>query len=195
MPLFDGDPATAAASQPATRPTATGQLATGSAMTCPPATQPPPQRRNWMAVASAEHARRGRDEFSPGPGFMQVCHGKLGPLRRLGAGDRVAYYAPNQRMGDGRPWQRLVSIGLVLPGQPYAFDMGGGFVPYRRNVAYVPASEVPIHPLLDHFEFVQDRARWGYPFRFGLFEISAHDMGLIADAMGASRTALGWPHG
>jgi hypothetical protein len=151
----------------------------------------PAQRRNWMAVACAEHARRGRDEFSPG--FMQVCHGQCAPLRRLREGDRVAYYAPTQRMGDGRAWQRLVSIGLVLPGQPYAVDMGGGFVPHRRNVAYVPANEVPIHPLLEHFEFVPDRARWGYPFRRGLFEISTHDMGLIADAMGASRTALGWP--
>jgi hypothetical protein len=35
------------------------------------------QARNWIAVASAEHAQRGRSE-----GFMQVCHGKAAPLRR-----------------------------------------------------------------------------------------------------------------
>ena len=34
--------------------------------------------KNWIAVASADHARRGRDETVPG--FMQVGHGKLGPL-------------------------------------------------------------------------------------------------------------------
>ena len=33
---------------------------------------------HWLAVASAEHVRRGRAE-----GFMQVSHGKLGPLRRI----------------------------------------------------------------------------------------------------------------
>ena len=49
-------------------------------------------RRNWIAVASAEHARLGRD-FKP-VGFMQVGHGKGAPLKRLAAGDRVAYYAP-----------------------------------------------------------------------------------------------------
>ena len=32
----------------------------------------------WIAVASAEHVRRGR-----GDGFMQVTHGKAAPLKRL----------------------------------------------------------------------------------------------------------------
>ena len=79
----------------------------------------------------------------------------------------------------------------MLPGAPYAFDMGGGFVPSRRDVAYVPAREAAIAPLLDDFEFVDDRQRWGSKFRFGLFAISDHDMGLIAEAMGASLSALG----
>ena len=48
----------------------------------------------------------------------------------------------------------------MLPGAPYAFDMGGGFVPSRRDVAYVPAREAAIAPLLDALEFVDDRQRW-----------------------------------
>ena len=69
--------------------------------------------------------------------------------------------------------------------------MGGGFVPYRKDVAYVPAREAAIAPLLDHFEFVDDRTRWGSKFRFGLFAISDHDMRLIAQAMGADASLLG----
>jgi hypothetical protein len=42
--------------------------------------------RNWLAVASAEHVRIGRAE-----GFMQVCHGKAAPLRRLRPDDWVIY--------------------------------------------------------------------------------------------------------
>lgn len=61
--------------------------------------------------------------------------------------------------------------------------MGGGFVPFRRDVAYVPAQEASILPLLDQFEFVEDRSRWGYKFRFGLFKIGDADMRLIAQAM------------
>ena len=39
----------------------------------------------WIAVASAEHARRGK------AGFIQVNHGKKAPLQRVRAGDGVAY--------------------------------------------------------------------------------------------------------
>jgi hypothetical protein len=78
--------------------------------------------------------------------------------------------------------QSFVSFGIVEPGEPYAFDMGG-FIPYRRNVRYLEAVEAPIAALLDAFEFVEDRSRWGYKFRFGLFSISDHDMALIARAM------------
>lgn len=147
-------------------------------------------RRNWIAVASAEHARRGC--ATPDTGYMQVCHGKSAPLRRMSAGDRVVYYSPALTMGGKDKLQRFVSIGLVRAGEPYAFDMGGGFVPFRRDVAYVAAQEASILPLLDDFEFVEDRQRWGYKFRFGLFDISDHDMRLIAQAMRADGAVLGF---
>lgn len=140
--------------------------------------------RNWIAVASAEHARRGA--AGADVGFMQVCHGKRGPLQRVRPGDRVAYYAPGITMGGRERWQKFVTIGVVQGGDPYAFDMGGGFVPFRRDVRYVPAHEADIHPLLDTLEFVEDRKHWGAKFRFGLFAVSDHDMRCIADAMGAA---------
>ena len=53
--------------------------------------------RSWIAVASAEHVRRG-----VALGIMQVGHGKAAPLRRIQPGDRVAYYSPSAvyRAGD-----------------------------------------------------------------------------------------------
>lgn len=144
----------------------------------PPRPQP---RRNWVAVACLEHALRGCAQ--PAQGFMQVCHGKRSPLQRLAPGDRVVYYAPTLTMGGKGKLQAFVSAGLVLPGPPYAFDMGGGFVPFRRDVAYVPAQPAPIVPLLDALDFVEDRQRWGYKFRFGLFEVGDADMRRIAVAM------------
>lgn len=146
-------------------------------------------RRNWIAVASAEHARRGCAE--PAKGFMQVCHGKCAPLGRMSPGDLVAYYAPTQRMGGGDRLQKFVSLGVVQPGEPYVFDAGGGFTPFRRDVAYVAAEDASILPLLEQFDFVEDPQRWGYKFRFGLFDISEHDMRLIARAMRADLTLLG----
>jgi hypothetical protein len=121
---------------------------------------------------------------------MQVCHGKCAPLKRIQPGDRVAYYAPAVTMGGKDRLQSFVSIGVVQPGVPYAFDMGGGFVPFRRDVRYVAAKEASITPLLDHFEFVEDRARWGHKFRFGLFMVTDADMRLIANAMQADSLLL-----
>lgn len=144
-------------------------------------------RKNWIAVASAEHARFGRDAAN---GFMQVGHGKLAPLKRIHADDRVACYSPTAVYGVKDDMQSFVSIGIVQSGEPYAFDMGNGFVPYRRDVVYLLAQEVPITPLLDNFEFIENRQRWGYKFRFGLFDISDHDMQLIAQAMQADLSLL-----
>lgn len=169
--------------------------------------------KNWIAVASAEHARRGREG-----GFMQVCHGKLAPIRRVRPGDRVTYYAPTVTMGGKDSCQCFVAMGLVQAGEPYAFrdagppqvasaplggsaahtvasvgasvNMGAGFVPNRRGVAYVAAQEASIIPLLDAFAFVENRQRWGYKFRFGLFEIGEPDMRLIAQAMAVDLTLL-----
>ena len=148
-----------------------------------------PAPRHWIAVASAEHALRGRDHTPVG--FMQVCHGKSAPLQRLRAGDVVACYAPALTMGGKDRLQRFVSLGVVQAGEPYAVDMGGGFVPHRRDVRYVSAQPAPIAPLLDEFDFVEDRQRWGHKFRFGLFEVSSDDMRRIARAMRADLASLG----
>jgi hypothetical protein len=155
---------------------------------CMPLFEKTSTRKNWIAVASAEHARRGCAEAVRG--YMQVCHGKCAPLKRVQPGDRVAYYAPATTMSGNDRLQSFVAIGVVLPGEPYGFDMGGGFVPFRRNVAYVPAREAPIAPLLDHFDFVEDRNRWGYQFRFGLFMVTDADMRCIANAMQAGALLL-----
>ncbi len=136
--------------------------------------------RNWIAVASAEHVRLGR-----AGGFMQVCHGKAAPLRRIHPGDRVAYYSPSDAFRGKDRLQSFTAIGVVKDGAPYPFDMGGGFVPHRRDVAWLDGREAPIQPLLNALDFSAGVRNWGYQLRFGLFEVSDHDLRLIADAMEA----------
>ena len=121
---------------------------------------------------------------------MQVGHGKHAPLQRVAPGDRVAYYAPVTVLGVADKLQSFVSIGVVQLGEPYEADMGNGFVPWRRDVSYAAAQEASILPLIDQFDFVEDPKRWGYKFRFGLFEVNDHDFHLIAGAMNASIRAL-----
>ena len=135
---------------------------------------------SWIAVAAAEHVRRGRTA-----GFMQVCHGKAAPLRRLRPGDRVAYYSPTIAFGGAEKLRAFTAIGIVKEGEPYRHDMGGGFAPFRRDVAWVAACEAPIAPLLDKLELSSGGRNWGYRFRTGLVAVSDHDLRLIAAAMRA----------
>jgi hypothetical protein len=138
----------------------------------------PSAPRNWVAVASAEHVRRGR-----GWGIMQVNHGKAAPLRRVKPGDRVVYYSPTVTLGGKDKLQAFTAIGVVKPGEPYEGDMGGGFKPFRRDVEWLDSVDAPIAPLLGDLAFCQGPGNWGYQLRFGLFKISTEDMALIAQAM------------
>jgi hypothetical protein len=137
--------------------------------------------QNWIAVASAEHVRWGRKG-----GYMQVCHGKRGPLARVQPGNGVVYYSPTEVFQRPGKLQAFTAIGRVKDGEPYAFDMGGGFVPFRRDVDWFEAQELPILPLLDQLAFSAGKRNWGYQLRFGLFSISARDFEVIGDAMGVA---------
>lgn len=141
-------------------------------------------RKYWIAVASADHTRSGRDQ-----GFMQVNHGKAAPLRRITPGDGLVYYSPAQTIRGKDKLQSFTTIGLVAPGEIYAGEMGD-WTAYRRDVAYFEAQETPIAPLLDQLEFTAGRTNWGYQMRLGLFEISQNDFRLIAQAMHVSEEAL-----
>jgi hypothetical protein len=134
----------------------------------------------WVGVASAEHVWRGLSG-----GFMQLGHGKAAPVRRVKPGDHIVYYSPTVTLGGKDKLQAFTAIGRVKDGQPYVFDVGKGFKPYRRDVAWAKAEEAPIAPLLDKLEFTAGKTNWGYKFRFGLFPISAKDFREIAKAMGA----------
>lgn len=138
--------------------------------------------RCWVAVASADHVRGGVEQS-----IMQVCHGKAAPLRRVSPGDRVVYYSPTIAYRGADKLQAFTAYGRIRDGEPYAFDMGGGVVRYRRDVAWEHARTVPIRPLLGELVFTSGDRNWGYKLRFGLFEIDEGDMDLIERAMSDQR--------
>ncbi len=139
--------------------------------------------RNWLAVASADHVAIGRRG-----GFMQVCHGKAAPLRRIQPGDRVVYYSPSQRYSPShaaRERERLqafTAIGTVRPGEPYRADRGDGFLPFRRDVAWHQAGHVLLDEIKEQLAFTHGQ-NWGYRLRQGLVELNDADMATIAEAM------------
>ena len=133
----------------------------------------------WMLVASKNHVLRGVEG-----GFAQACHGKAQPLKRMHGGDGIIYYSSKLVFEEDIPCQEFTALGKVVGEEVYAFDMGNGFVPYRRDIQYdKKVHAAPIKPLIEKLEFIKDKQKWGYPFRFGAFEISPRDFKLIADAM------------
>lgn len=132
----------------------------------------------WVTVASRDHVLIGVQA-----GFTQACHGKPSPLKRMRVGDWVLYYSPKFEFGRENKCQAFTAIGKVTGDMIYQFDMGNGFMPFRRNVEFLNCTEVSVLPLIPALTFIQNKTNWGYIFRFGFFEIQKDDFDLISSQM------------
>jgi EVE domain len=104
---------------------------------------------------------------------MQVSHGNAPPLRRIRSGDRVVFYSPTEALRGKDRLRAFTAIGIVKEDEPYQAEMGGGFSPFRRDVAWQAAKETSIEPLLEKLEFT-----W------------ASGIGAISCASACSRSAM-----
>lgn len=148
----------------------------------------------WMGIASAEHARGGRDG-----GFAQLGHGKHVAVRSLKKGDWIVYYSPRERMDDGEALQAFTTIGRVTSEVPYRFEQAMDFNPYRVDVDYLlVARATPIKPLLHELRLTRDLgANWGIVMRGPKRNLQEQDMRRIAQAMGVLpefEANLGYPN-
>ncbi len=140
--------------------------------------------RFWVNTISRDHVARG-----VAGGFTQAGHGKATGLRRLHAGDWLVFYSSKTSLRGGEPLQAFTAIGRVADDELYQVEMAPGFVPWRRNVEFADCTEAPIRPLIDELTFINDKQRWGYVFRRGLFEIPEADFELISRALGADASS------
>jgi hypothetical protein len=131
-----------------------------------------------MNTVSRDHVQQGvRGRFT------QANHGKPHALRRMAKGDWIVFYSPKTALEGGAPLQAFTAIGQVVDDEPYQVEMSPDFQPWRRNVDFLPCIETPIRPLIDQLNFIDDKKRWGYKFRFGVFKIDDHDLELIRRTM------------
>lgn len=144
------------------------------------------ETRYWIGVVSRAHVERGVEG-----GFAQLCHGKAAPLKRMQPGDWLVYYSPRTQLQNGEPCQSFTAIGRVKDEEPYEFAMSADFIPFRRNIDFLPCGVAPIQPLLDQLSFITDIRHWGYLFRRGHFEIPQADFKRIAAAMGVEMSSVG----
>jgi len=114
---------------------------------------------------------------------MQVCHGKAPPIRRVQPGDGVVYYSPTITFGSKVPYRAFTAAGIAEAGAPYLFEMGDGFRPWRRNVQWHAAREIPAASVLERLSFAAGRRNWAYGLRFGLMAVPPQDFGVILSVM------------
>jgi EVE domain len=161
-----------------------GCISTPGVMSVAPGTVSPmtdhdqPARRHWVNTVSLDHVRRGVEG-----GFTQADHGKDTRLRRLRPGDGLVFYSPRTAMHSGDPLQRFTAVGTVTGEEPYQVEISPDFRPWRLAVDFADVGQADARALVSHLSFIKDEARWGLPFRRGLFEIPEPDFALIARAM------------
>jgi len=136
------------------------------------------EKKYWIAVVSKDHVEKGIELE-----IMQVCHGKKAPLKKIHKGDNIVFYSSKQKLGDKDPYQKFTAIAEAIDDEIYQVTMFENFEPFRRKVAFLDCIETEIRPLIEDLEFIKNKKHWGYPFRYGLVQISASDFGLISSKM------------
>ena len=132
----------------------------------------------WIIVASKDHVKNGVAQ-----GIAQACHGKSSPLKRMKKGDFIVYYSGKQTSEKPDKCQEFTALGKVIDDEIYPFQVSEDFCPSRRNIEFLECEDTTIIPLINDLDFIQNKKSWGYPFRFGLFEINHHDYDLISSKM------------
>ena len=128
----------------------------------------------WVIVASKDHVRTG---------IAQACHGKSSPLKRMSQGDFIIYYSGKQTFGKTDKCQQFTALGKVIDQEIHHVQISENFYPSRRKIEFSECKEISIIPLIDDLDFIPNKKSWGYPFRFGFFEINSHDFHLISSKM------------
>ncbi|WP_086348115.1 EVE domain-containing protein [Candidatus Enterococcus clewellii] len=129
----------------------------------------------WIGVASKEHV-----EIGIVGGFAQLCHGKGAPLNRMKAGDWLIYYAPKKKLKTNERYQKFMAVGQVLTGEAYPVEMFPGFIPYRKNIAFLDVTCPLSLDSINRFPIWQE---YRSKLRFGHFEIPEELFELIAFPM------------
>ena len=132
----------------------------------------------WIAVVSKNHVLNGIRM-----GIMQVCHGKKAPLQRIHKNDYIIFYSSKIQMRDRQVFQKFTAIAKAIDDEIYQVQQFENFEPFRRKVTFLECKEAAIKPMLASLDFIENKQRWGYPFRYGLVEISEKDFRFITTKM------------
>jgi len=136
------------------------------------------ETKYWIITASKEHVKKGVEG-----GFAQACHGKATPLKKMKKGDYVIYYSSKQYFDKKDKCQEFTAIGQVMSNHIYQFEMTPEFCPSRIDIDFLKSQDISIRPLIKDLDFIPNKQKWGYPFRWGTLQINKHDFQIISNLM------------
>jgi len=128
--------------------------------------------RFWLGVVSKEHVQIGVQN-----NFVQVCHGKSAPLKRMQKDDWFIYYSPVSTFQGKDKLQAFTGIGKIRTGEVYQYKMYEGFEPFRIDVDFIDMDEVAFSDVKSKLELA--RGNLGLKLRRGHVEISKEDFEII----------------
>jgi hypothetical protein len=114
-------------------------------------------------------------------GYVEVNHGKAGPLERMRPHDGIACYSPRASDRRGQPLQAFTALGRVDDAPMTQLPLE--HQPFRRAVGWLAATPASVRPLIASLGFIRNKAHWGTAFRFGYLRVPPGDFALIAAAM------------
>lgn len=132
----------------------------------------------WVGVVAHDHVAVG-----VAGSFVQLNHGKAGPLERMQPGDGFVYYSPKSSYPDGDTLQAFTAIGRVAASGITPIPAPDGSFFFRRQVHFLPSQPAPVNPLIESLDFIRNKKYWGAAFRFGFIRIDADDFARIGTAM------------
>ncbi|WP_302850178.1 EVE domain-containing protein [Polaribacter cellanae] len=98
-------------------------------------------------------------------------------------GDFVIYYSSKEYFDKKDKCQEFTAIGQVKSNDIYPFEMTPEFCPFRIEIDFLESKDISILPLIDELDFIPNKQKWGYPFRWGTLQIGKHDFQLISKLM------------
>ncbi len=136
------------------------------------------ETKYWIIVASKDHVKNGISES-----IAQAGHGKEAPLKRMQKGDFVIYYSGKKTLEGQEKCQEFTALGEVADDEIYQQTISENFKPFRKKVNFLETKDVSILPLIADLEFIKNKEKWGFNFRYGFFEIGEEDFKLIEKEM------------
>lgn len=127
-----------------------------------------------VVVASQDHCQRWMKEW-----FVQACHGKIRPMKKMSKWDIIFLYAPKKEFGKDEKLQAFVWMLKVTSDEIEQVEMFPWFTPYRKHTQTIATANIYLHDLKGKIAFFTDNKNIWLEMRKWFFQLPDEDGKLL----------------